>query len=240
MKKKYLIYTYVAVLCFSMFISCTIDVGDITQVQVTSELSLVTRAGLPVENENLALRILDKNHMLYKKYEAGEIPPKVLLKRGEFTLVIYSDNQETWQNANNGKGEPCYYATYHVELHDEEVKRIVVDVPMVNYAVTLKLPEHFNDLFPSYLFTLSSGERSLDIEFGEKAYFDPQKGGFIYSLQATNTDGTTHSHSKIEYVGVESGKLYVVKYSYALDANRGSVDIEIENDMHMNDCDVEI
>jgi hypothetical protein len=234
--KNYLIF----ILLIFNLVSCTSEIDETAHQQIDGAVCLVSRSNVPLQMDDLSLRILDQNGNLYKQYSTGEIPQKILLKRGAFTLVIYSDNQETWQNANNGNGEPCYYATYHVNVHDEEVKRIVVDVPMINYAVTLKLPEYFNDLFPSYLFTLSSGERSLDIESGEKAYFDSQKGGFIYSLQATNTDGTTHSHSKIEYVGVESGKLYVVKYSYALDANRGSVDIEIENDMHMNDSDVEI
>lgn len=203
-------------------------------------MCLVTRAGTSSETSDLALKVLDIKGNLYKQYNAGGIPKKIVLEPGIFTIVVYTENQETWQTANGGRGEACYYVEYQVQMNFDEIRRDTINVPMINYAVSLKLPEDFHDLFNSHTFALISGNRNTSIQEGETAYFNPSDGGFAYSLQATNTDGVTHSHSAYKYSDVQSGKHYVVKYVYGLDANTGSVDIEIKDDMQMEDTDVEI
>ena len=203
-------------------------------------MCLVTRAGTSSETSDLALKVLDIKGDLYKQYNAGGIPKKIVLEPGIFTIVVYTENQETWQTANGGRGEACYYVEYQVQMNFDEIRRDTINVPMINYAVSLKLPEDFHDLFNSHTFALISGNRNTSIQEGETAYFNPSDGGFAYSLQATNTDGVTHSHSAYKYSDVQSGKHYVVKYVYGLDANTGGVDIEIKDDMQMEDTDVEI
>jgi hypothetical protein len=200
----------------------------------------VTRAGTSSETSDLALKVLDIKGNLYKQYNAGAIPQKIVMEPGIFTIVVYTENQETWQTANGGRGEACYYVEYQVQMNFDEIRRDTINVPMINYAVSLKLPEYFHDLFNSHTFALISGNRNTSIQEGETAYFNPSDGGFAYSLQATNTDGVTHSHSAYKYSDVQSGKHYVVKYVYGLDANTGGVDIEIKDDMQMEDTDVEI
>ena len=203
-------------------------------------MCLVTRAGTSSETSDLALKVLDIKGNLYKQYNAGGIPKKIVLEPGIFTIVVYTENQETWQTANGGRGEACYYVEYQVQMNFDEIRRDTINVPMINYAVSLKLPEDFHDLFNSHTFALISGNRNTSIQEGETAYFNPSDGGFAYSLQATNTDGVTHSHSAYKYSDVQSGKHYVVKYVYGIDANTGGVDIEIKDDMQMEDNDVEI
>lgn len=203
-------------------------------------MCLVTRAGTSSETSDLALKVLDIKGNLYKQYNAGGIPKKIVLEPGIFTIVVYTENQETWQTANGGRGEACYYVEYQVQMNFDEIRRDTINVPMINYAVSLKLPEDFHDLFNSHTFALISGNRNTSIQEGETAYFNPSDGGFAYSLQATNTDGVTHSHSAYKYSDVQSGKHYVVKYVYGIDANTGGVDIEIKDDMQMEDTDVEI
>ncbi len=234
--KIYHIYFLLTLLTFA---SCANE-EDTPNIKGESSLCLITRAGNITEDKDLAMKVLDNKGNLYKQYNTGEIPQKITLEPGEFTLIVYTDNQNTWQEANNGKGEACYYTEYHVKMNFDEIRRDTIAVPMINYAVTLKLPEYFHDLFESHTLKLSDYKRHTTITEGEKAYFACSKEGFNYSLEATNTDGATHSHSEIKYNSVENGKLYIVKYVYGLDANSGSVNIEIENDMQMNDTEVEI
>ena len=232
-------YCYICILLLG-FVSCTNDSEQLVQQSGESSLCLVTRAGASSDSDDLALKVLDSEGRLYRQYAAGAIPQKVVLEPGIFTIVLYTDNQETWHSANGGRGEACYYVEKQVQMIYDQMVRDTVTVPMVNYAVSLKLPEYFHDLFNSHTFTLTSGGRQVSIQEGEKVYFAPSDGGFSYSLQATNTDGVTHSHSAYKYSDVQSGKLYVVTYVYGLDSNTGGVDIEIKDDMQMEDTDVEI
>ena len=232
-------YYYIGILLLGL-VSCTSDFEQPVQHPGESSLCLVTRAGAPSDSNDLALKVLDAEGRLCRQYEAGAMPKKIVLEPGIFTIVLYTDNQETWTSANGGRGEACYYVEKQVEMKYDQMIRDTISVPMVNYAVSLKLPEYFHDLFNSHAFALTSGERHTSIQEGEKAYFAPSDGGFSYSLQATNTDGVTHSHSAYRYADVQSGKLYVVTYVYGLDSNTGSVDIEIKDDMQMEDTDVEI
>ena len=232
-------YYYIGVLLLGL-VSCTSDFEQPVQHSGESSLCLVTRAGTSSETSDLAVKVLDNKGNLYKQYNAGAIPQKIVMEPGIFTIVVYTENQETWQTANGGRGEACYYVEYQVQMNFDEIRRETINVPMTNYAVSLKLPEDFHDLFNSHTFALISGNRNTSIQEGETAYFNPSDGGFAYSLQATNTDGVTHSHSAYKYSDVQSGKHYVVKYVYGLDANTGGVDIEIKDDMQMEDTDVEI
>jgi hypothetical protein len=232
-------YCYICILLLG-FVSCTNDSEQLVQQSGESSLCLVTRAGASSDSDDLALKVLDSEGRLYRQYAAGAIPQKVVLEPGIFTIVLYTENQETWPAANGGRGEPCYYIEKQVQLNFDQMIRDTVTVPMVNYAVSLKLPEYFHDLFNSHTFALTSGGRNTTIQEGEKAYFAPSDRGFSYALQATNTDGVTHSHSAYKFADVQSGKLYVVTYVYGLDSNTGGVDIEIKDDMQMEDTDVEI
>lgn len=206
------------------------------QISYANKTTSATRA----VDSDLSVKILDAEGNVYRQYPPGTIPSKIVLEPGFFEVCVYTDNQETWQQANDGRGAPCYYVSKHINMEYDEIKRISISVPMINYAVSLKLPEYFHDLFDTHTFVLTSGTRNTSIQEGEKAYFDPAEKGFAYSLQATNTDGVTHSHSATKYTDVESGKLYIVKYAYGLDSNTGGVDIEIKDDMQMEDTDVEI
>ena len=101
-------------------------------------------------------------------YPSGNIPNKIVLEPGIFTVCAYSENQSTWHTANEGKGEACYFASQQVEMRFEHHTRIVMSVPMINYAVGVELPELFENLFSSYRFTLKSwlsARRSLTMRF---------------------------------------------------------------------------
>ena len=189
---------------------------------------------------DLAVDILDADRALYRHYDAGSVPQKIVLEPGTFVIQAYTDNQTTWTDANEGKGEPCYFQEVSVEMEYDMVKRLQMSVPMTNYAVGLQLPALWDNLFRSYTFRLKSGGRTVVIRQGERAYFDVSDGGFSYALSATNTDGRTSSHSAIPITDIEAGKLYTLRYSYDSDATTGGVDIVITDDMETDDNNVNL
>lgn len=202
-----------------------------------SLVGVAKRQTRAIDND-LALKILNENGEVYTQYRAGSVPHKLVLSPGIFTVIAYTENQDYWSKANDGRGEACYYGSCQVEMAFDQTTYANLQVPMTNYAVTLALPEYFHDFFPSYTFSLKSGFRQTSIKEGEKAYFDAEEGGFTYQLTATNTDQITHHTTPITYKKVESGKLYQMTYYYGTDDNSGGLDIEIKDNMEDEDIEV--
>lgn len=207
--------------------------------QGTGTLSLgMTRAGTTSSqaiDDDLALKVLDSEGNVYVEFRAGNVPRKVVLEPGTFTVIAYTENQDTWTEANEGLGEACYYGTSEVSIEFDQTCYVNMEVPMVNYAVTVTMPDLFDNLFKDYAFNLVSGDKSVSIREGQKAYFTLEDGGFEYKLTATNTDNVTHSSSPLTYSKVEHGKLYNITYYYGTDANSGGIDIEITDNMETED-----
>lgn len=206
----------------------------------------LSRQGVPqvatrAIDSDLALTLTRQDGSVYKTFAPGEVPASIQVEAGvTYTLRAYTDNQDTWQTANSGKGEACYSGETTVTVGEDETVYCTYRVPMLNYAVTLTLPELFDVLFTSYTFTLASeGREPVSIKVGEKAYFAVD-AGFTYKLTATNNDNKTSSHSAIEFPDVEAGKLYNIKYVYGSDINQGGIDIEITDDEEHEDVDIEI
>ena len=199
-----------------------------------SRIGVVKRQTRSIDND-LALKILNENGEIFIQYPAGSVPHKLVLLPGIFTVVAYTENQDNWSKANDGRGEACYYGSCQVDMAFDQTTYANLQVPMTTYAVTLALPEYFHDFFPSYTFSLKSGERQTSIKEGEKAYFDAKEGGFTYQLTATNTDQITHHTTPITYKKVESGKLYQMTYYYGTDDNSGGLDIEITDNTEKED-----
>ena len=199
-----------------------------------SRVGVAKRQTRAIDND-LALKILDNKGDIYVQYRAGSVPNKLVLSPGIFTVIAYTDNQDDWTKANDGRGEASYYGSCQVEMAFDQTTYANLQVPMTNYAVSLALPEYFHDFFPSYTFSLNSGERHTKVKEGEKAYFDAEDGGFTYQLTATNTDQITHHTTPITYKKVESGKLYQMTYYYGTDDNSGGLDIEITDNTEKED-----
>ena len=236
------VYIYI-IMCIALLTACQQEDGY-APTTATLELEL-TRAGRPAAttraiDDDLTVDILDDEGTLLLHYLPGTVPSKITLTPGIFTLRAYTDNQTSWATANGGHGEGCYYAETSFQMENDMVFRLKLDVPATNYAVSLALPDHFNDLFKAYTFTLKSGQRTFAITEGQKAYFSPAEGGFSYALSATNIDGNTHSHSAIDFTDIEAGKCFTVKYSYATDATSGGIDIIITDDMETDDTNIHL
>lgn len=199
-----------------------------------SRVGVAKRQTRAIDND-LALKILDNKGDIYVQYRAGSVPNKLVLSPGIFTVIAYTENQDDWTKANDGRGEASYYGSCQVEMAFDQTTYANLQVPMTNYAVSLALPEYFHNFFPSYTFSLNSGERHTKVKEGEKAYFDAEEGGFTYQLTATNTDQITHHTTPITYKKVESGKLYQMTYYYGTDDNSGGLDIEITDNTEKED-----
>ena len=239
--KRTLLYIHLILLALA---SCQSEIpvpeqGDCYLELNLSRVGVAKRQTRTIDND-LALKILDNKGDVYIQYRAGSVPNKLVLSPGTFTVIAYTENQENWSKANEGRGEACYYGSCQVEMFFDQTTYANLQVPMTNYAVSLTLPEYFHDFFPSYTFSLKSGFRSTSINEGEKAYFDAEEGGFTYQLTATNTDQITHHTSRITYKKVESGKLYNMTYYYGTDDNSGGLDIEITDNKENEDIIVHL
>lgn len=198
------------------------------------ELDIV-RANVPVVHTrgvdaDLAISIRDTNGQERAYYSAGNIPNNITLNSGIFTVCAYTENQTTWQTANNGKGEACYFAEQSVTMEYDQKTYMTMEVPMTNFAIGVEFPELFDDLFSSYQFNLKSGNREVTIQEGENAYFSVSDEGVSYALSATNIDGVTHTQSAKQISNVESGKCYLLQYQYSTETASYIDTIEITHD----------
>ena len=209
----------------------------VLQVSTSSLPQVSTRA----VDADLTVELRNADGSLYKKYLPGQTPDKILLVAGKgYTVRAYTDNQSDWQTANSGKGAACFFGETTVQVAEDETVYCTYQVPMTNYAVTLTLPDLFDQLFKRYSFLLtSSGRTDVVIREGEKAYFEAGTG-FTYKLTATNNDNKTSSHSAISFPDTEAGKLYNIKYIYGSDLNQGGIDIEITDNEEHEDVDINL
>ena len=243
MRRPYIIYI-IGILLLS-FTSCSNEELAPAQKKGTLELT-VSRFPLPAVSTraveaDLNVDVIDPSgEEATQHFAAGYVPAKIILTADkEYRIVAYTSNQNTWQSANNGLGEPCFLGETTASVEEDATVYVNYQVPMINYAVTITLPEMFDDYFKSYTFTVSDGldgGRSVRIAEGQKGYFSATRG-FQYELWATNTDERTSHHSPIEVEVIEGGKCYNIHYLYGTDINTGGIDIVITDDIDQEDID---
>ena len=179
-----------------------------------------------VANETVSSRAVDadlyvetwQNGAIYNNqvYAPGQVPNKIELPVGNYQLRIYNAACQS-ENPYEGKGQAIFFsdATFF-EVKAGEVTRLEeIKVPMINFGVTLKLPEGFDTLFKAYTFSVTLGERTVEWKNGEAiepAYFPHDTNvTFSYRLEATNMDGEVFSKEDT-YAGVVAGTVYTVTY----------------------------
>lgn len=179
-------------------------------LQDAAPLPVVTRSSSAVD---FAVTIMDSGGQVVEQYQSGQVPTLIDLPVGMYTLRAYTDNQSSWAEANNGLGEACFMGETSVQIKEDNTVYCRYKVPMTNYGVCLTLPERFALLFPSYVFTVRSGDRTVLLEDGQTAYFSVDNG-FAYNLMTTNTDGDEHQTAEVTVSDQEAGKIYNVRYDY--------------------------
>ena len=244
---KKILYILICILCLtacqSNEVEPQIETGmlDLT-LYAGPRPTIKTRAGV---DDGLAISISRKDGKYFADgrehidYPAGSVPKVIELEVGTFRIHVYSPNQDTWRTDNNGKGSACFVGDTEVTVANDSISYCIYEVPMVNYAVTLTLPELFHDLFTAYTFMVGSGNRTISLREGEKAYFSPNDAGFTYQLSATNIDGDQHTASAILFSDVERGQLYNLRYSFASGSTSGGIDIIISDNTITEDTNIE-
>lgn len=149
-------------------------------------------------------------------YNPGAVPAKIELTTGTCTVKAY--NAAYKDNTTNAAK---YYAETTVEIKEGKVEYLSLEVPMVNYGVTLSLPDNFSGWFSDYTFSIGKSAATETLKEDEVIYFDYQQGDVLsYSLKVTSKEEAdvtftqTGSYGSDEGKAIESGKIYQIIYNW--------------------------
>ena len=192
-------------------------VGYLTVEDLTLQQAEQISVGSRAVDADLYVEITDTKDTT--TYNPGAVPAKIELAVGTCTVKAYNATYK-----DNTPNAAKYYAETTVEIKEGKVEYLSLEVPMVNYGVTLSLPDNFSDWFTDYTFSIgkkTATETSV-LKEGEVIYFDYQKGDVLsYSLKVTSkeeADGTfmqTGSYGDAEGKAIEAGKIYRITYNWA-------------------------
>lgn len=192
------------------------QVGYLTVENLDPQQAEQISVGSRAVDADLYVEITDINATT--TYNPGSVPAKIELAVGTCTVKAYNATYK-----DNTPNAAKYYAETKVEIEEGKVEYLSLEVPMVNYGVTLSLPDNFSDWFTDYTFSIgkkTATETSV-LKEGEVIYFDYQKGDVLsYSLKVTSkeeADGTfmqTGSYGSDEGKAIEPGKIYQIIYNW--------------------------
>lgn len=187
------------------------NTGFLMLTSVKAEVEQVNMNRTRAVDESFTVEILREDGSPVKTYQPGELTQqKIQLEAGNYQLKAYTANHNTvWQNGE--KGEAQYYKEQNFAIVANQLNSISMEVPMSNTAISLKLPEGFNEWFHSYSFSLTQGERTVSLLDGETAYIS--SGAKVsYTLSATNADEEAQESSNF-IESPEANKQYEISYS---------------------------
>ncbi|MDM8153489.1 DUF4493 domain-containing protein [Bacteroides gallinaceum] len=151
---------------------------------------------------------------IFRQYGPGMVPDRIELPEGTYRLHVYNA-AATLPDPYDGNGVAIFEYTGEPITVEANGTTLIeeIEVPMINFGVTLQLPEEFNTFFENYAFTVTS-DRSVELKEGETAYFpyDSDNVTFSYSLKATNADGEESEPEGGTRNEVVSGTIYTVSY----------------------------
>ena len=177
------------------------QIGYLTVEDLTLQQAELISVGSRAADADLYVEITDAKATT--TYNPGTVPAKIELAAGTCTVKAY--NAAYKDNTTNAAK---YYAETTVEIKEGKVEYLSLEVPMVNYGVTLSLPDNFSDWFSDYTFSIGKSTATETLKEDEVIYFDYQQGDVLsYSLKVTSkeeADGTF----------IESGKIYQIIYNW--------------------------
>ena len=185
--------------------------GFLSLTGITLQADIQTISSRAVDSE-LYVEIL-QNEETYRLYESGTVPDKIELPAGTYQLRAYNAAFQM-ENPYEDLGNAVFYqegTTFEVKAG--EVTPLELKVPMINFGVTLRLPEEFAAYFgENYTFTVTS-DRSVRLKEGETVYFPYSENmPFSYTLTAINGDDEVTAPQGGTYTNVTSGTIYTVSY----------------------------
>ena len=190
------------------------QIGYLTVEDLTLQQAELISVGSRAADADLYVEITDAKATT--TYNLGTVPAKIELAAGTCTVKAY--NAAYKDNTTNAAK---YYAETTVEIKEGKVEYLSLEVPMVNYGVTLSLPDNFSDWFSDYTFSIGKSTATETLKEDEVIYFDYQQGDVLsYSLKVTSkeeADGTftqIGSYGSDEGKAIESGKIYQIIYNW--------------------------
>lgn len=196
------------------------QVGYLAVEDLTLQQAELISVGSRAVDADLYVEITDTKDTT--TYNPGAVPAKIELAAGTCTVKAY--NAAYKDNTTNAAK---YYAETKVEIEEGKVEYLSLEVPMVNYGVTLSLPDNFSDWFSDYTFSIgkSAATETFGLKEDEVIYFDYQQEDVLsYSLSVTSkeeADGTfiqTGSYGSDEEKAIEAGKIYRITYNWATES----------------------
>lgn len=208
-------------LLLGIFLLSSCQQEDISSNTATGYLVLES-IDVQVNQQTVSSRAVDadlyvdilQEDAIFRQYGPGMVPDRIELPVGTYRLHVYNA-AATLPDPYDGNGVAIFeYTGEPITVEANETTLIEeIEVPMINFGVTLQLPEEFNTYFKNYAFTVTS-DRSVELKEGETAYFpyNSDKVTFSYSLKATNADGEESEPEGGTRNEVVSGTIYTVSY----------------------------
>lgn len=207
-----LLGTFLLASCQQEDISSNTATGYLVLESIDMQVSQQTISSRAVDAD-LYVDILQED-AIFRQYGPGMVPDRIELPEGTYRLHVYNA-AATLPDPYDGNGVAIFEYTGEPFTIEANGRTLIeeIEVPMINFGVTLQLPEEFNTYFKNYAFTVTS-DRSVELKEGETAYFpyNSDKVTFSYSLKATNADGEESEPEGGTRNEVVSGTIYTVSY----------------------------
>lgn len=207
-----LLGTFLLASCQQEDISSNTATGYLVLESIDMQVSQQTISSRAVDAD-LYVDILQED-AIFRQYGPGMVPDRIELPEGTYRLHVYNA-AATLPDPYDGNGVAIFEYTGEPITVEANGTTLIeeIEVPMINFGVTLQLPEEFNTYFKNYAFTVTS-DRSVELKEGETAYFpyNSDKVTFSYSLKATNADGEESEPEGGTRNEVVSGTIYTVSY----------------------------
>lgn len=207
-----LLGTFLLASCQQEDISSNTATGYLVLESIDMQVSQQTISSRAVDAD-LYVDILQED-AIFRQYGPGMVPDRIELPVGTYRLHVYNA-AATLPDPYDGNGVAIFEYTGEPITVEANGTTLIeeIEVPMINFGVTLQLPEEFNTYFKNYAFTVTS-DRSVELKEGETAYFpyNSDKVTFSYSLKATNADGEESEPEGGTRNEVVSGTIYTVSY----------------------------
>ena len=207
-----LLGTFLLASCQQEDISSNTATGYLVLESIDVQVNQQTVSSRAVDAD-LYVDILQED-AIFRQYGPGMVPDRIELPEGTYRLHVYNA-AATLPDPYDGNGVAIFEYTGEPITIEANGTTLIeeIEVPMINFGVTLQLPEEFNTYFKNYAFTVTS-DRSVELKEGETAYFpyDSDKVTFSYSLKATNADGEESEPEGGTRNEVVSGTIYTVSY----------------------------
>ena len=207
-----LLGTFLLASCQQEDISSNTAMGYLVLESIDVQVNQQTVSSRAVDAD-LYVDILQED-AIFRQYGPGMVPDRIELPEGTYRLHVYNA-AATLPDPYDGNGVAIFEYTGEPITVEANGTTLIeeIEVPMINFGVTLQLPEEFNTYFKNYAFTVTS-DRSVELKEGETAYFpyDSDNVTFSYSLKATNADGEESEPEGGTRNEVVSGTIYTVSY----------------------------